>query len=86
MLCDLILDTINLEGLRKSGFLNFIISNSLTHYQDLNKQQQPTEKSKKKGSKPQFVKDFMLLICKLVLTYGSTEVLKDFNSVAQNAL
>ncbi len=50
---------LNLEGLRSTGWLNWILQISIQYYYDICKTSLPTDKSKRKSNKPTFVKEFL---------------------------
>lgn len=85
-IADIVVKYCSLQHLRQSGWLNYLISNSITYYQDVCKQMQPTDKSKKKVFKPQFVKDFIIFVCKLIIQFTASEIINDFNQVSQDLL
>ncbi|EAR95791.1 CAS/CSE protein, carboxy-terminal protein (macronuclear) [Tetrahymena thermophila SB210] len=74
-----------LDELRQSGWLQFFIQTCLNFYSELAKENKQVT-SKSKGSKPIFVKNFIVFISYLIQKYTTQQILVDFNAVQQDSV
>ncbi|EGR27172.1 karyopherin kap109, putative [Ichthyophthirius multifiliis] len=70
--CRFIINLFDLNVLRQSGWLSFILNTSFQYYQQLKIEQNGVQKH-------QFVKSFVVFLCTLINKYSTSQLMQDFD-------